>query len=233
MPDIIYIVLNFWRMHQNKMNNFIAKNEEILQNSSGTNQMPILFDIIQGKTGKGHSIITKIGNVMYSALKRKLNKNRSCSLRCKDYRNQCAWTGKIQNISNLEADPADFWKVENWIVIPIVNSEEHTCTGIEVQQVASQQMREFVKTSYDEGITNFKIIKNVSGLESTFADHAAELIGDDQTYQRILQLKRKRKNPEAAVPPELEIMQTWDPISKSKIPEPFIHHKTFDFLSFF
>ena len=182
MPDIIYIVLNFWRMHQNKMNNFIAKNEEILQNSSGTNQMPILFDIIQGKTGKGHSIITKIGNVMYSALKRKLNKNRSCSLRCKDYRNQCAWTGKIQNISNLEADPADFWKVENWIVIPIVNSEEHTCTGIEVQQVASQQMRESVKTSYDEGITNFKIIKNVSGLESTFA---------------------------------------------------FIHHKTFDFLSFF
>ena len=51
MPDILYIVLNFWRMHQNKMNNFIAKNEEILQNSSGTNQMPILFDIIQGKTG--------------------------------------------------------------------------------------------------------------------------------------------------------------------------------------
>ena len=47
-------------------------------------------------------------------------------------------------------------------------------------------MREFVKTSYDEGITNFKIIKNVSGLESTFADHAAELIEDDQTYQRIL-----------------------------------------------
>ena len=66
-------------------------------------------------------------------------------------------------------------------------------------------------------------------MESTFADHAAELIGDDQTYQRILQLKRKRKNPEAAVPPELEIMQTWDPISKSKIPEAFIHHKTFDF----
>jgi hypothetical protein len=57
----------------------------------------------------------------------------------------------------------------------------------------------------------------LSGLEHTFADHAAELIGDDNNYQWVIQRKRKLKNPEAAVPPELNNMQTWDPLNKIKL----------------
>ena len=76
-------------------------------------------------------------------------------------------------------------------------------------------MRDFVKNNYDEGITDLKIIKNISGIKQTFADHAAVLLGDDDNYQRIIQRKRKRKNPDATIPPELEKMETWDYSSNS------------------
>ena len=80
------------------MENFIAKKQQILENDGGSNQLPKLVDIIQGKNGKGRLILTKINSMMYSNLKNRLNKNRSCSLRCKNYRDGCSWTGKIQNI---------------------------------------------------------------------------------------------------------------------------------------
>ena len=68
---------------------------------------------------------------------------------------------------------------------------EHTCCGTEINEIASLQMRDFVKNNYDEGITDLKIIKNISGIKQTFADHAAVLLGDDDNYQRIIQRKRK------------------------------------------
>ena len=190
------------------MENFIAKNT-ILQNNEGTNQSPLLADIIQGKNGRGHSILTKINTMLYSNVKNKLNKNKSLTTQCKNYRSRdenCGWTGKMQNVSNLEPDSPDFWNVENWIILSNPNAQEHTCSGTKVQEVASNQMREFVRKNFDEGITNFKNIKNLSGVPQEFADHAAELLGDDQTYNRIIQRKRKRKNPDAIVPEELKTM---------------------------
>ena len=69
----------------------------------------------------------------------------------------------------------------------------------------------------------------MSGLKNTFADHAAELIGDDGNYQRIIQRKRKRKNPVAVIPPELENMKTWDSSTNSTFDEQFVHRKSFDY----
>jgi hypothetical protein len=51
------------------MEQFILKNAEIMQNTSGTNHLPILVNILQSKTGRGHSIITKIGEMFYSNVK--------------------------------------------------------------------------------------------------------------------------------------------------------------------
>ena len=95
------------------MDNFIPKNTEIMANQSGTHEFPILAEILPGKNGRGHSIITKIGPVFYSCVKNTLNKNKSCSVRCKNHRNRdnkCAWTGKMLTFSDLEPNSEGFWK---------------------------------------------------------------------------------------------------------------------------
>jgi hypothetical protein len=38
-------------------------------NQSGTHELPILAEILPGKNGRGHSIITLIGPVFYSCVK--------------------------------------------------------------------------------------------------------------------------------------------------------------------
>ena len=68
----------------------------------------------------------------------------------------------------------------------------YTCNGTEVGAIAALQMRDFVKKSYDEGITNLKIIKKVAGVKQNFADHAAVLLGNDDNYQRVIQRERKK-----------------------------------------
>ena len=68
MPDIIYN-LSLRKLNHKKMEQFILKNAEIMQNTSGTNHLPILVNILQSKTGRGHSIITKIGEMFYSNVK--------------------------------------------------------------------------------------------------------------------------------------------------------------------
>ena len=214
------------------MENFIAKKTEIIETTTGTNALPLLVDILPGKGGRGYSIVTKIDSMYYSNLKNRMNKNNSCSTRCKNYREKdgnCSWSGKISNISEFSQDSPEFWKAENWIVVPNYNALLHTCSGTNFNQISSLQMRNFVKSKYDEGITDLKIIKNLSGLKNDFADHAAELIGDDGNYQRIIQRKRKRKNPAAVIPPELEKMKTWNPITNSIFDEQFLHRKTFDY----
>ena len=40
------------------MGNFSPKNTEIMANQSGTHELPILAEILPGKNGRGHSIIT-------------------------------------------------------------------------------------------------------------------------------------------------------------------------------
>ena len=103
-------------------------------------------------------------------------------------------TGEIQNTSDFSEDSVDFWKAENWVVLQNLTAQEHTCLGTEIQKIASNQMREFVRKNFDEGITTYKNIKNLSGLPTEFADYAAELLGDDQTYNRIIQRNRKKKS---------------------------------------
>ena len=75
------------------MDNFIPKHTKIMANQSGTHELTLLAEILPGKNGRDHSIITKIGPVFYSCVKNTLNKNKSCSVRCKNHRsrdNNCA-----------------------------------------------------------------------------------------------------------------------------------------------
>ena len=109
--------------------------------------MPVLVDILRGKGGRGHSIVTKIDSMFYLNLKNKVNKYNSITIRCKNYRQKdgnCGWSVKLANISQFSADSPDFWKTENWTVIPNYNSLLHTCTGTDVNKISSLQMRDFV-----------------------------------------------------------------------------------------
>ena len=110
--------------------------------------MPLLVDILPGKGGRGYSIVTKIDSMYYSNLKNRMNKNNSCSTRCKNYREKdgnCSWSGKISNISEFSQDSPEFWKAENWIVVPNYKALLHTCSGTNFNQISSLQMRNFVK----------------------------------------------------------------------------------------
>ena len=93
------------------MENFIAKKTEIIETTTGTNALPLLVDILPGKGGRGYSIVTKIDSMYYSNLKNRMNKNNSCSTRCKNYREKdgnCSWSEKISNISEFSQDSPEF-----------------------------------------------------------------------------------------------------------------------------
>jgi hypothetical protein len=172
---------------------FIAKNDEMLQNQSGTNEEPLLVEIVQGKSGIGRSLITKIGANFFCNKKHTLNKDNSCTIRCNKYRKRdgdCHWIGKIQNITELQSDSENFWDLNNWIVKPHSKSRTHTCPGVSVNEIAALQMRELVKNQVDEGITDFETLKYLSGFHSTFDP---EILGNDEIFNRIIQRRKKSK----------------------------------------
>ena len=75
------------------MENFIFE-QNIVNDISGTNSLPIFAGIMPGKNNMGISICTKINSMLYLNNKKRQNKNNVLALRCKNHKNGCGWTGK-------------------------------------------------------------------------------------------------------------------------------------------
>ena len=209
------------------MENFILE-QRTLNDLSGTNSLPIFAGILPGKTNQGISICTEINIMYYLNHKKRLNKNNVMAIRCKNRKRGCGWTGKIVNLSGCPVTSDEYFEKSNWIMAPNSSSQEHTCQGSSVSEVTTRQMMNFVKKKVDERITSLKSINELSGIKRKYGDYGAQLLGDVDRYQRIIQKKRKIDYG-GAVPLEFTTMKTFNHDSFSLISENFMHQKTYTY----
>jgi hypothetical protein len=211
------------------MENFIFE-QNIVNDISGRNSLPIFAGIMPGKNNMGISICTKINSMVYLNNKKRQNKNNVLALRCKNHKNGCGWTGKIVNISGCPAFSDDFFKTSNWLMAPNHGAQEQTCQGSSISEVTTLQMMNFVKKKVDDGITSYNTISELSGVKRKYGDYGAQLLGDVDRYQRIIQKKRKIDYG-GAVPLEFTKMETFNHTFNSLISENFMHEKSFTYFS--
>ena len=150
------------------------------------------------------------------------------AIRCKNRKSGCGWTGKIVNLSGCPVTSDEYFEKSNWIMAPNSSSQEHTCQGSSVSEVTTLQMMNFVKKKVDERITSLKSINELSGIKRKYGDYGAQLLGDVDRYQRIIQKKRKIDYG-GAVPLEFTTMKTFNHDSFSLIYENFMHQKTYTY----
>ena len=132
------------------------------------------------------------------------------------------------NTSNLPADSEEYLNKENWIFLPNPGAQEHCCGGVTLSDISGLQMMSFVKNKLKTGITDLKQIKQMTGLKEKFADYGAQMLGDQNRYQRIIQRTRKFADG-GAVPEEYTKMKKFDQENFTLISENFMHTKTFDY----
>ena len=95
------------------------------------------------------------------------------------------------NTSNLPADSEEYLNKENWIFLPNPGAQEHCCGGVTLSDISGLQMMSFVKNKLKTGITDLKQIKQMTGIKEKFPDYGAQMLGDQNRYQRIIQRTRK------------------------------------------
>ena len=209
------------------MENFILE-ESFLNDISGTNALPIFAGILPGKNSKGISVSTKINSMFYLTFKKRENKNNITSLRCKNCNAGCGWTGKIINISGCLPTSEEYFKNSNWRMSPNYAAQEHTCHGTSVSEISTLQMMNFVKQKIDDGVTNLNSINQLAGIKRKYGDYGAQVLGDVDRYQRIIQ-KRRKIETGGAVPLEFTKMDRFDQETFTLKSEIFMHQKTFTY----
>jgi hypothetical protein len=85
-----------------------------------------------------------------------------------------------------------------------------------------------VKKKIENGISDFNSIKKMTGIKENFADYGAQMLGDHNRYQRVIQRTRKFADG-GAVPEEFTKMAKFDHETSALISEQFMHRKTFDY----
>ena len=174
------------------MENFLGSNPEILNDETGSNELPKLVTVSNGKN-RGYNFVTKISTMFYKGVKSNtVKRDGSLNIRCSHHRTGCQWTGRVLNKSGISADLPEFWlNQENWAMLPKFNAHIHTCAGISKEEICDLQLRNFTKEKLDDGHLSFKSILSVSGLPNKLHDNLFNLIGDKNKYQRVCQRKRK------------------------------------------
>ena len=124
-------------------------------------------------------------------------------------------------------------KTEHWIVTPNSQAVIHSCQGTTKNEIAQRQMRQFTKEKFHDGISDLKTISNLSGIKNKFADYGAEIIGDADKFQRVIQRKRKLGAvgavPGGEYPEEFKKMKKFNQETYTLINEDFLHEKTFQY----
>ena len=212
------------------MDNFVV-DQQSRTDINGSTNFPILIDVMKGKNGIGITFCLKIGPDYFLANKKRCTKDGTIFLRCKNYRTRlgsCGWSGKILNISNLNPNMPEYIEKEHWIFLIHPSAASHSCQGTTLEEISTLQMMCFVKNKISDGITDFKTIKQMSGIREKYADYGAQLLGDNNRYQRIIQRTRKFSIG-GSVPEEYTKMNTFNRDTFSLESENFMHRKTFDY----
>ena len=76
-------------------------------------------------------------------------------------------------------------------MLPNYNSQEHTCQGSSISEISTLQMMNFVKQKINDGVTNLESIIQLARIKRKFGDFGAQVLGDVDRYQRIIQKRRK------------------------------------------
>ena len=145
------------------------------------------------KTSSGFTFYHKIGENFYAAYKTRICK-KFISIKCKNFRQGCSWTGRVKNISGIE-DISDekYWIGEdNWISLPNHTAKPHTCNPIPFNSLCQNDFRNFVKIKYDEGFHKFSDIRRVSNLDVDLAENYGNLVGDESRFSRVITKKKKQ-----------------------------------------
>ena len=212
------------------MENFVLEQDN--KNAiNGSNNLPILIDVLIGKNGSGISFTFKIGPNYFFGNKKRETKDGTLNLRCKNYRirnGSCGWSGKILNILTSDPKSDEYLKKENWILISNPSAQLQTCQEACVEEISTLQMMNFVKDKISDGITDFKSINQMTGIKEKYADYRAQLLGDHNRYQRIIQRTRKFSDG-GAVPEEYTKMNKFNHETFSLISETCMHRKTYDY----
>ena len=211
------------------MENFLGSNPEILNDETGSNELPKLVTVSNGKN-RGYNFVTKISTMFYKGVKSNtVKRDGSLNIRCSHHRTGCQWTGRVLNKSGISADLPEFWlNQENWAMLPKFNAHIHTCAGISKEEICDLQLRNFTKEKLDDGHLSFKSILSVSGLPNKLHDNLFNLIGDKNKYQRVGQRKRKRCT-NGDIPEDLNLMKNFCEIQGCSINEEFRYIKTYEY----
>lgn len=167
---------------------FFTEHPDLLNNLNGTNILPLHIGWCASGNGLGWKHFSKIGKVFYAEYVLRKGKQFN-TLRCKDYRNGCRWSGRIKPL--VSEKHSDYHNRENWIMLSTFKI--HTCKGIPKSQISKLQFRNFLKDKMKDGVHDLSQIRKLSGIDAKYDQYSAELIGDDRTWQRcITESKIKR-----------------------------------------
>ena len=103
------------------------------------------------------------------------------------------------NLTGALPGSPEYLDVNNWLVIH--NSTAfHSCQG-------------------------FSTIKNLSNVKNQFADYGAEMLGDVDRFQRIIQRTRKFGGGNGVIPEQFQTMKTFDHVTYTLKNETFFPPK--------
>ena len=114
------------------MENFLGSNPEILNDETGSNELPKLVTVSNGKN-RGYNFVTKISTMFYKGVKSNtVKRDGSLNIRCSHHRTGCQWTGRVLNKSGISADLPEFWLNQEIYQVLIISiqffNEDHDKT---------------------------------------------------------------------------------------------------------
>lgn len=119
---------------------FFTEDPDLLNNQNGTNYLPLHIGWCASGNGLGWKHFSKIGNMFYAEYFLRKGK-KFCTLRCKDYRSGCHWSGRIKPL--VSEGHKDYYNRGNWMML--ATHKIHTCQGIKKSQITKLQFTNFVK----------------------------------------------------------------------------------------
>ena len=130
--------------------------EEIGSNCDGTNEVPLLVNVVPAKTG--HKFVFKIAARYYEGVRyREHAKTGGVVLRCQTFRTvqpsgaKCRHVVKVINVTGNPKDSVGYWRRESWRVIAGKGlCCTHQCPGYSRQEIVAKLTAE--QTQYSQGI---------------------------------------------------------------------------------
>ena len=203
---------------------FLSENPDIKHDTSGTNMLPLHVGFMKSRNNMGWKEFHKIGEHYYEGIRRYTTKKGVTVMSCKHYRDGCDWTGRIRNNTELTKDDDGYWDRPHWDMLQAKGT--HTCCPSPVSNISKLEYRNFVRECVQNGETNYKKIKQSSKVEEKYAQHSANLLGDEDNFRKQLgKIKRKKFGGTEVVPPEYQTIKVYDSYLQQLKDVQFYHQK--------